>query len=158
MSCDQCGSCCIQLKNIINIERKDIGRWVKDCRTDILQYCNGWYDELSDYLIFGGNKKTLVDYFMESTNMEMWFDPKTKGEIYLCPFLRKKRNEDKFECIIQDIKPEICRKYRCNPTRMLGIIKKPVEENLKEHKKERKRYLSVWKSEHKPPRKDEPDY
>lgn len=133
--CERCGSCCVQLKGIINISGEDIKRWIKDGRMDILQYCAGWSNGCLTL-----SKKRLERHLNGSVNMEMWFDPENGNDIFLCPFLRKKPADEQFECMIQDTKPEICRDYICDPKDMRQIIKKPFEENLKYYEKERKHY------------------
>lgn len=144
--CEQCGSCCMQLKDIINIEKEDITKWVKDCRADILQYCYGWHEDFSDYMIFAeddDDEKEIISHFMDGINMEMWCDPKTGDGVYLCPFLTVDTKAKKFECQIQEMKPLICKDYLCRPSKMLSIVKKPFEENLKVYRKERRFYKSV---------------
>ena len=134
--CERCGSCCVQLEGIINISREDIRRWIKDGRTDILQYCAGWSNGCLTF-----SKKKLERHLTGGINMEMWFDPENGDDIFLCPFLRNKPGDQQFECIIQDTKPEICRDYFCYPKDMRQIIKKPFEENLKYYRKERRKEI-----------------
>jgi Fe-S-cluster containining protein len=136
--CERCGSCCLQIGDIINISEEDIRRWVNEGRVDILQYCSGWNNECYDMFLW--DQEELVRYLNEGINMEMWFDPESGDEVYLCPFLRKKYGRNEFECMIHDTKPEICRDYICNPKDMRKIIKKSFEKNLKEYKKKRKIY------------------
>lgn len=136
--CERCGSCCLQIKDIVNISEEDIRRWVNEFRVDILQYCSGWNNDC--YKILG--EETLVHYLNEDTNMEMWFDPESGDGVYLCPFLRKKYGRNEFECMIHDSKPEICRDYICDPKDMKQIIKRPFEKNLEEYKKRRRIYRS----------------
>jgi len=75
----------------------------------------------------------------------MWFDPETGERIYLCPFLRKRRGKNEFECMVHDSKPAMCQDYICDPKDMKGIIKRPFEENLRDYKKRRKKYHSLFK-------------
>jgi Fe-S-cluster containining protein len=130
MECERCGSCCLQIHGIINISEADIRKWVNDDRVDILQYCEGWNTDM-----FLWDRDELIRYLNEGISMEMWFDPKSGDEVSLCPFLKHSKKE--FECTIQDTKPEICRKYFCDPKDMKKIIKRSFEENLKEYRKRR---------------------
>jgi Fe-S-cluster containining protein len=130
VKCEKCGSCCLQLKGIINVSDEDIKRWVNENRADILQYCYGWRG-LNDA------KEEVVRHLTKGVNMEMWFDAE-RDEIDLCPFLRKKYGKNEFECTIHETKPEVCRNYICNPKDMSGIIKKPFKENLEEYRKKRR--------------------
>ena len=134
--CKRCGSCCLQIGDIINISEDDIKRWVKEGRSDILQFCAGWTKDCFKLMVW--REKELIRYLNESINMEMWFNPKSGNEISLCPFLRKQYGKNQFKCTIHNTKPKICREYICDPKNMLRIIKKPFRENLLEYKKMRK--------------------
>jgi len=145
--CEQCGSCCVHLTLGVLIEESDIRRWVREQRADILQYCNGWNDSSFKFLL-QEEENEVVSYFMRPANRDMWIDHGV-SEIHLCPFLRKKRGKNQFECLIQDTKPMRCQKYFCNPKHILKIVKKPFETNLKEYKKKRRKYHSVTSSPYK---------
>lgn len=142
--CERCGSCCVQLGDLYNVTIQDVRRWIEERRFDILWYCCGWNDASFDmFLEF--DTEGLVRYLGESLNMEMWFNPENGDELRLCPFLRKTRGKRQFECLIHDTKPEICRNYICDPQNMMRIVKRSFEENLKEYKRERRRYPSHMK-------------
>lgn len=140
--CKRCGSCCVQYEKT-KASEEDIRRWVNEFRTDILQYCYGWDNECLT-MVSDEEKKKLVYYLTTpKMHMEMWCNPENREDnIKLCPFLKKKRGENQFECMIEDTKPEICRNYICNPKNMMGIIKRSFEENLKEYRKKREIYPS----------------
>ena len=142
-NCEQCGSCCIQLEGF-SPTQKDIKRWVKQQRTDILQYGFSWDEDCS---FLPEEEKSILE-FLTSNDMDMWFNPETSKESPLCPFLKVK-DERKFVCLIQDTKPTICKQYKCKPSKMLGIIKKTFNENLKEYKMDRAKYPSVEDSPNK---------
>jgi Fe-S-cluster containining protein len=82
-SCAQCGSCCKCFAIII--EEKDIQRWEKEDRKDILKKCN----------------LDIHDGWLRST-----------GEEYCkCPWLKKDKITNKFYCKIHDTKPDICKNF-----------------------------------------------
>lgn len=129
---------------MIQIYLEDIKRWVNQGNFLVLQYCAGWNEDCWDMLF--EEKEKLIEYLVEPiTNCEMWFDPETGEQIFLCPFLRKERDKNGFECMIHDSKPLMCRDYVCDPKDIKGIIKRPFEENLKDYRKRRKQYPSVLK-------------
>jgi Fe-S-cluster containining protein len=141
--CERCGSCCVQLRGIWDISEEDIRRWINEFRIDILQYYNGWDDECSIMMGNGENRKLVYYLTKDKMNMEMWCDPENREDnIDLCPFLRKKRGENQFECMIEKTKPEFCRNYICNPKNMMEIVKRSFEESLREFRKKRKIYAS----------------
>ena len=118
-----------------------IKSWVNQEHWLILQYCHGWNAKCWD-LLFEDEEK-LIKYLVNPImNCEMWFDPETGEQIYLCPFLRKRHGRNEFECMVHDSKPKMCQDYICDPKDMKGIIKRPFEENLRDYKKRRKRYRS----------------
>lgn len=132
--CEKCGSCCLQIPQIVDISKGDIRRWVNGSRADILQYCCGWtYNKCYDMIL--SDEEELIRYLNEAPNMEMWYDPKSGNGVCLCPFLRKKYGKNEFECMIHDTKPEMCRNYICDPKEMKQIIRRSFEKNLEEYRK-----------------------
>jgi len=136
--CEQCGSCCLQIECLRTIEEEDVRRWVKAHRADILHYCYGWKNNSVEFLV-SEEENEVVSYFMEARNRDMWTN-QVGYPIKVCPFLRKKRGKNQFECLIQNTKPMMCKKYLCNPKRMMGIVKQPFEVNLKKYKKKKREY------------------
>ena len=67
--------------------------WEREGRTDILEWV--------DFIPVG------EDGFI----YDIWISPITNDDVKRCPWLRKTPNQDKYVCRIQDVKPEICRKY-----------------------------------------------
>jgi len=141
--CKGCGSCCLQLKDMIQIYAEDIERWVNQGFWLVLQYCYGWNEHCWDMLF--EEKEKLIEHLVESINCEMWFDPETGEQIFLCPFLKKRRGKNKFVCMIHDSKPTMCQDYICDLRDMKGIVKRPFEENLRDYRKRRKQYSSFLK-------------
>ena len=130
--CERCGSCCVQI-GYINPREEDIKRWVRGSRYDILEYCEGWQEDCWLW-----DEQELISYLRDCTNSEMWFDPRTGEELSLCPFLRKVRRKEQFECRIHDTKPLMCQEYICNPKDMKKIIKRSFSENLKLYRKKKR--------------------
>ena len=115
--CQRCGKCCLEFGSCLSVSAEEIKRWERDERWDILQYvdlfevnvcpqcdkaapldqeyCNTCHIKLKR-VILGG---------------DLWFDPETGEELKQCPFLRKVKNQDKYECLIHDAKPERCRNF-----------------------------------------------
>lgn len=84
-SCVQCGACCRSYDIIL--EYKDIRRWEKEGRKDILKKCNLYIDDV-------------------------WLNPRTQVPYYRgCPWLKKDKVANKFYCKIHEIKPEICKNF-----------------------------------------------
>lgn len=89
--CERCGWCCVSLGGILSATREDLERWERERRQDILAKC--------DAPIFEGAEE-----------VDIWLDK--DGEIaHICPWLRK--DKTKWKCIINDTKPEVCKKYFC---------------------------------------------
>lgn len=66
--CKQCGECCKKYIGTLKATSKDIERWKKEGREDILKYVD----------IYEFNGKILGG--------DLWFDPKTGEEMRKCPF------------------------------------------------------------------------
>lgn len=140
--CKRCGSCCLQ--EIIEICAEDVERWVNQGFWLVLQYCRGWNEDCWDMLF--EEKEKLIEHLAKPlVNCEMWFDPEIGEQIFLCPFLRKRRGKNEFECMIHGSKPIMCQDYICDPIDMKGIVKRAFEENLKDYRKRRKKYPSFLK-------------
>ncbi len=83
-SCLACGECCRQFSWHLSVSARDIDRWKRLGRDDLLAHVNhlGW----------------------------IWVDPETKERLPVCPFLEQV-SPDKAICSIHNIKPDICRAY-----------------------------------------------
>jgi Fe-S-cluster containining protein len=47
---------------------------------------------------------------------DIWIHPRTGEDVRRCPWLRKLPGKEKFVCLIQDMKPEVCRNYPVSRT------------------------------------------
>lgn len=104
-TCTQCGNCCLNLTGAFcaSAAGEDIKLWEKAGRADILE----WVVSLP----FGG--KFIHD---------IWFNPKTGGEVERCPWLRKLPKSDKYVCRIPGVKSGLCREYQNQE----GMLRKPA--------------------------------
>lgn len=142
MECRRCGNCCVKYGCALSATEEDIERWLTEKRYDILQRLayNPWIyprtvtDEIPLTLETMieiendvGNKsfeKMVRRRFRqiakeELTDTDLWFDPTTGEEEIVCPFLRKSRGKEMFECLIHETKPYFCRLFFCqDPERM----------------------------------------
>jgi Fe-S-cluster containining protein len=92
-NCRQCGRCCQTLKyhdgctveNYRNLER--LGR------TDIMEWVNP------------------ISQDGEIVSCRIWVKPGTHDYAEVCPWLRKIPDQNRYECRIHDVRPEICRQY-----------------------------------------------
>lgn len=114
--CRRCGKCCLDesFMGTLSATKEDIERWIIEDRWDILNYCDIYYHTNSE--ILGG---------------DLWIDP--SGREYLqCPFVRKIRDKDEYECLINETKPEVCKNY---PTAHHNGICLRIEKKLNERMK-----------------------
>jgi len=91
--CRQCGDCCRGLDYTNECTEEDHDRWLKFSRYDIL-----------DRVMVIERKDNQKEY-------KIWTEPDTQTFLKICPWLEKVPNENKYRCLIQDVKPEICRDY-----------------------------------------------
>jgi Fe-S-cluster containining protein len=107
-SCTQCGKCCINYSDGgLTASQDDLDFW-ESYRPDIYQYVN---------------------------NDELWFDPKTKQQLSLCPFL-KKTEQNLYTCDIYHDRPEDCRFYPVTIKQMIQDDCEMLESNdLKNYKR-----------------------
>lgn len=82
--CACCGRCCEFFGGHLQASKRDIARWQREGREDLLSRVNqlGW----------------------------IWVDPQTKKLTDPCPFIEK-TPDNKGLCRIHDTKPDICRDY-----------------------------------------------
>lgn len=91
--CRQCGECCRNLIYHNDCTKEDYRRWQALDRIDILE------------------KVKVIKDDGKAATYKVWMDPDT-GRLYReCPWLRESRIKNRFECSIQDVKPEFCRVY-----------------------------------------------
>ena len=135
--CRRCGNCCVGPYFVMYATSEDIERRLQQGRYDILQYLNGnpwkWpkasyemgipytleieidiQNNLGNYSFEKQVKKKFRQIATEGgAGIDLWFDPVTGEELSFCPFLRKVRGKEMFECLIYDTRPEICRDFNC---------------------------------------------
>jgi Fe-S-cluster containining protein len=94
--CTQCGKCCTNANFMGNLSAtaEDVERWEDAGRHDILE----WVSIFTD-----GDERILSG--------DLWISPRTGEEVGRCPFVRKVRGQERYECTIYDTRPETCRKY-----------------------------------------------
>ena len=63
--------------------------------------------EVLDYV--GGNRRDL------------WVSPETGKEMQRCPWLDKLPSQEKYECQIHDVRPEVCRDYPIDFDQMIDL-------------------------------------
>jgi len=143
LSCERCGSCCVQYHGNDFATEEDIRRWIYELRIDILQFCDGWNERCFEHYIEEPEK--VISYLTNDSKYEFWINLLIMEKLELCPFLRKKYGKPKFECLIYDTRPKTCREYFCESNDMKRFVKKSFEENLKEYRKKRKYYRSIKK-------------
>lgn len=64
---------------------EDVRRWEAAGREDILQWVECTHD--------------------------IWIHPETGDDVDRCPWLRKVRGQDRYQCRIYTLRPDICRNY-----------------------------------------------
>jgi Fe-S-cluster containining protein len=101
-SCRQCGGCCTSLDYHHELTEEDVAQWERLGRTDILKWVRRIEGE--------GRHKAY----------RIWTVPGTTRLADVCPFLKKIPSENRWECLIHDVKPAICRQYPL--TRKHGIM------------------------------------
>ncbi len=91
--CGQCGRCCSQLDYHDTLSEADYRLWQEKGRNDILQW-------------IGTTRKNG-----QVISRNIWMVPGTRNYTDTCPWLRKNKKSHSCECLIHDVKPEICRQY-----------------------------------------------
>lgn len=88
--CKQCGHCCLKLNAYYTFATEaDVALWKENGRDDILE----WVQEIGPGM------------------HDIWIHPVTGEDVSRCPWLRKVPRQEKYNCRIQKIKPEICRDF-----------------------------------------------
>lgn len=91
--CRQCGQCCTLLDYEKELTADDVALWEKLGRKDILKWVR-----------FLKREDGKTEY-------RIWTIPGTSRLADTCPFLKKSPPENCWKCLIQDVKPKICRQY-----------------------------------------------
>lgn len=92
-SCRQCGNCCRSLDYHNELTETDISRWKTLGRHDILN----WVE--------------VINHNGADEQYRIWVSPKTHRLTETCPFLKKEPTSNRWQCLIHDVKPGICRQY-----------------------------------------------
>lgn len=91
--CRQCGNCCRNLKYHNDCTENDYKRWEVRDRHDIME-------------------KVRIIYSDSGTaEYKIWKEPNTSRFYPECPWLIPAASKGRYECQIQDVKPEYCRQY-----------------------------------------------
>ncbi len=91
--CLQCGDCCQKLLYHNDCTEEDYRRWETLGRTDIMDRV---------MRITSGGKVT---------GYRIWVEPGTDLLYPECPWMIEAGSKNRYECRIQDVKPEICTHY-----------------------------------------------
>ena len=93
--CLNCGNCCVKSTNQLGgASVGDIAIWITNKRFDILE----WVDP-------------VMLSPTEVARFDIWIDPETQDEARMCPWLQKNRGKKTYECIIHDVKPQVCKDF-----------------------------------------------
>jgi Fe-S-cluster containining protein len=92
-TCSQCGHCCRNLDYYDQLTQADYIRWQRLAREDILE------------------KVRRVKQKDNTFAYRMWERPGTDNPGSTCPWLHKIPTRNRWECLIHDVRPEICRQY-----------------------------------------------
>ena len=93
-SCQQCGQCCRSLDYHRELTTEDVAIWERLGRNDILKWVrrvDGQEGRESAYRI--------------------WTVPGTTQLAEVCPFLKEIPSQNRWSCLIHEVKPGICRQY-----------------------------------------------
>ena len=119
--CLRCGHCCLEAGPVLNIEQKDVDRWIREGRQDILDKlwlmryeCRHCRIEFAAH--FGNQCPSCKR--VSRTGIYYWLDEKYASNFLAqtlgnprCPFLRKIPRKKEYVCRIQETKPDDCREF-----------------------------------------------
>jgi Fe-S-cluster containining protein len=108
MVCQRCGACCNEGR-ILPLDKPDFERWVEQGRMDILKHSK---IQLKNGKFIRGDQVKIenLDQISFNGSSLLWYSPKGR-RLNKCPFLRKLRTKPEYKCLINDTKPDRCRKY-----------------------------------------------
>ncbi len=92
--CRQCGNCCRKLEYRNDCTEKDYRRWEALGRNDILE-----------------KVMKVIDSDRKTPEYRIWKEPGTSHFYPECPWLIAGISKNRFECSIQNFKPDYCRQY-----------------------------------------------
>lgn len=93
--CQRCGRCCKELQGSLYLTENEVKGWKKH----IVKSNYGKFSAIS-----------FADILPTGT-ADLFFHPIEERELFRCPFLRKLPGEDKYKCLVQRIKPQICQDF-----------------------------------------------
>ena len=91
--CRRCGRCCRTLMFHTECRVRDYALWESIGRKDIMDHVS------------------LVRRDGKLVSCRIWVKPGTREYVQGCPWLRKIPDQNRYECGIRDVRPEICRQY-----------------------------------------------
>lgn len=96
VKCQRCGRCCRLANELLQSDAtpQDLARWIQERRYDILSFVG-----------------PIIDPDSEDAMFDIWVDLRTHDYVEKCPWLRKERGADLYECTIHDVKPAACREW-----------------------------------------------
>ena len=97
-ACTHCGKCCFKYEG---------DNWLGSAtEADMLLWLIR-APELLDYV--GGNR------------CDLWVSPETGKKMQSCPWLDKLPSQEKYECQIHEVRPEVCRDYPIDFDQMIDL-------------------------------------
>lgn len=91
--CSQCGDCCRNLAFHDDCTEHDYYRWQRLGLAHILA------------------RVRVLEACGKPTGYKIWVEPGTTHLSNVCPWLKEIPGENRWTCLIQDVKPEICTQY-----------------------------------------------
>ena len=91
--CCQCGQCCSDLGYANDCTKEDYQKWQALGRTDIIE------------------RVMIIQEKGKETRYRIWLDEDNCSLARTCPWLAPAPQGHTFNCLIQDIKPEVCQQY-----------------------------------------------
>ena len=103
-ACNQCGKCCLNYKG---------GSWLGSASDQ-------------DKLFWQVLRPDILEYLGQES--ELWVSPVTGKKMGRCPWLRKLPNQDKYNCRIHDLRPEVCKNFPMDIEQMIQVDCEMLEE------------------------------
>ena len=103
-ACNQCGKCCLEYRG---------GSWLGSASDQ-------------DKLFWQVLRPDVLEYLGQES--EFWVSPVTGKKMGRCPWLRKLPNQDKYNCRIHGLRPEVCRNFPMDIEQMIQVDCEMLEE------------------------------
>ena len=97
-ACTHCGKCCFKYEG---------DNWLGSATE-------------ADMLLWLIRAPEVLDYVGDN-GFELWVSPETGKEMQRCPWLDKLPIQEKYECQIHDVRPEVCRDYPIDFDQMIDL-------------------------------------